>query len=86
MTTTPLKFPLLLFEWRKEEEGIPGVGNRILSTQAIVVIVDQVLIDEPGVDGDVISYETGHRTFDDGAVAADDMLQVDIRLISLVHH
>lgn len=63
------------------------IGSKLpRNTQRIVLEVDQVLIDQPGVDGDIVRHKTGHRALDDGAVATDDVLQVDVRLIHLVHH
>ena len=51
-----------------------------------VAVNDVVVVDQPGVDGDKVGDKTGYTAFEHGAIPADHVLQVDIRLVRLVHH
>lgn len=51
-----------------------------------IAVDDVVVVDQPGIDVDKIGHKAGHTALQNGTIAADDVLQVDVRLISLMHH
>jgi hypothetical protein len=51
-----------------------------------VAVNDVIVIYQPGIDGDEVGDKTRNAALEHGAIPADDVLQVDICLVTLVHH
>lgn len=59
--------------------------KRVVFTKSVAVN-DVIVIYQPGIDGDEVGDKTGNAALEHGAIPADDMFQVDIRLVRLMHH
>lgn len=61
------------------------IFKRVVFTKSVAVN-DVIVIYHPGIDGDEVGDKTGNAALEHGAIPADDVLQVDVCLVCLVHH
>jgi hypothetical protein len=72
-------------EWRGEKDITIFIFKRVVFTKSVAVN-DVIVIYQPGIDGDEVGDKTGNAALEHGAIPADDVLQVDVCLVCLVHH
>lgn len=61
-------------------------GGRLFFFTERVAMNDVIVVNQPGINGDEVGDKTGNAALEHGAIPADDMFQVDIRLVRLMHH
>lgn len=51
-----------------------------------IAVNDVIVVYQPGINGDKVGHKTGNTALEHGAISTDDVFQVDIRLVRLMHH